>query len=212
MAIPLETARNLQRQDLVALLNGRMDGLSPAQRKVADYVLRNYREVAFMRVAKLAQATGVSAAGIVRFATALGFNGFPDFQQAIQGIIRTELRQGESLVHSIKEGAGEALWERILAQEVENLSALRKHLDLQHFDKAIDMLTHAKAVAIVGFRAAAALAYYFWYNLRKVRPGVRVFLEPGSVTLEEAVLAGREGEAPVCAGGTLTANGLVFGG
>jgi DNA-binding MurR/RpiR family transcriptional regulator len=86
MVLPLQGTLNLQRQDLVALLDGRLDGLSPAQRKVADYVLRNYREVAFMRVAKLAQATGVSAAGIFRFATALGFNGFPEFQQAIQGV------------------------------------------------------------------------------------------------------------------------------
>jgi DNA-binding MurR/RpiR family transcriptional regulator len=193
MVSALQPTLNLQRHDLVVLLSGCLDGLSPAQRQVADYVLRNYREVAFMGVAKMARATGVSPAGIVRFATALGFKGFPDFQRTIQGIIRSELRQGEILTHSIERGAGEGVWERILAQEAENLSTLRAGLDRQQFGKAVHMLAHAKAVAIAGFRGSALLAYYFWYNLRKIRPGVRVFLQPGSVTLEELILAGREG-------------------
>ncbi|MBI4179390.1 MurR/RpiR family transcriptional regulator [bacterium] len=175
------------------MLNSRFDRLSPAQLQVAEYVLRNYRDVGFMGVAELARASGVSPAGIVRFATALGFRGYPEFQRAVQGIIRYELRQGERFANSINGGSHQPLWERILVQEAGNLAALQAGLDRRQFRKAVHKLAHAKVVAIVGFRASATLAHYLWYNLRKARANVREFTNPSSVTLEELALAGREG-------------------
>ena len=58
----------------------------------AEYVLRNYRDVAFMNVAQLAAAAGSSPAADVRFAVSLGFEGYPSFQRALHAIIRSELR------------------------------------------------------------------------------------------------------------------------
>lgn len=146
-----------------------------------------------MSVATLARDAGVSPAGVVRFATALGFQGYPDFQRAIQAIIRSELRQGERFAATITRGSREALWKRVLAQEAENIATLRTSLDGLQFSRAVRMLAAAKAVTIAGFRASATLAHYLWYNLRKVRDQVALLTSPGSVTLEEVTLAGRAG-------------------
>jgi DNA-binding MurR/RpiR family transcriptional regulator len=146
-----------------------------------------------LSVATLAREAGVSPAGVVRFATALGFQGYPDFQRAIQAIIRSELRQGERFAATITRGSRQPLWKQVLAQEAENIATLRTSLDGPQFGWAVRMIAAAKAVTIAGFRASATLAQYFWYNLRKVRDRVALLTSPGSVTLEEVRLAGRAG-------------------
>ena len=109
----------------------------------AEYVLRNYRDVAFMNVAQLAAAAGSSPAANVRFAVSLDLKSYPPFQRALHAIIRFELRQ----------------------------------------------VAAARRVAVVGFRASATLAHYFWYNVRKVKPDVALYTQPGSVTLDDLALS-----------------------
>src|SRR5215813_11774505 len=110
---PIRRRPSLQRQDLVTLLESSRDRLSAAQRRIADYVLRNYREVGFMGVAELARQVGVSPAGVVRFATTLNYRGYSEFQQAMQSIIRGELRQGERFEAAIKNASRRPLWDRV---------------------------------------------------------------------------------------------------
>jgi DNA-binding MurR/RpiR family transcriptional regulator len=176
------------RQNLVTLLRGNIDRLSTSQRQMAEYVLRNYRDVAFMNVAQLATAAGVSPAAVVRFAVSLGFEGYPPFQRALHAIIRSELRQAERFTATLDD-AGSTLSTRILSQELENLAALRAGIDRRALETAIRRVVAARRVAIVGFRAAATLAHYAWYNLRKVKADVALYTQPGSVTLDDLALA-----------------------
>lgn len=154
-------------------------------------MLRNYREVAFMSVAELAAAAGVSPAGVVRFATSVEFAGYPELQRALHAIILSELRQGDRFSAALDEPSGEAVAERILHREVGNLAALRANLDREAFRQAVKRISAAPAVAIVGFRAAATLAQYGWYNLRKVKGNVRLYTAPGSVTIDDLAAADR---------------------
>jgi DNA-binding MurR/RpiR family transcriptional regulator len=173
------------RQDLVDRLERNLDRLSPAPRRVGEFVLRNYREVAFMSVAELAAAAGVSPAGVVRFATSVEFAGYPELQRALHAIILAELRQGDRFTASLDDASGEALAERILRREAGNLAALRANLDRGALRMAVKRISAASGVAIVGFRAAATLAQYAWYNLRKVKGNVRLHTAPGSVTIDD---------------------------
>lgn len=179
------------RQDLVDRLERNLDRLSPAPRRVGEFVLRNYREVAFMSVAELAAAAGVSPAGVVRFATSVEFAGYPELQRALHAIILAELRQGDRFTASLDDASGEALAERILRCEAGNLAALRANLDRGALRMAVKRISAASGVAIVGFRAAATLAQYAWYNLRKVKGNVRLHTAPGSVTIDELAAADR---------------------
>lgn len=184
-------ARAADRRNLVELLGRGSDRFSPTQRRLADYVLRKYHDVAFMGVAELASAAGVSPAAVVRFAASLDFRGYPELQRALQGIVRSELRQGDAFAASLDPGDGEPLSQRIVAQELQNLAALRSNLDRAALRQAIQQVAAAREVAIVGFRASSTLAHYLWYNVRKVKPGVRLYTAPGSVTLDDVALLDR---------------------
>jgi DNA-binding MurR/RpiR family transcriptional regulator len=180
------------RQTLVDLFERRHPGFSPIQRRMAEYVLRNYQDVAFMGVIELARAAGVSPAAVVRFAVALEFRGYPAFQRVLRGIIRRELRQVDRFAASLRIDSGRRLVDRVLAQELSNLERLRANADGTALKEAVRIIAGASGVAVVGFRASSTLANYVWYNLKKVKPQVHLYTSPGSVTLDELILADRK--------------------
>lgn len=180
---------SLDRRALAARLGRGHDRLPPVQRRVAEYVLRHYREVAFMGVAELAAAVRVSPAAVVRFATSMEFAGYPGLQRALHAIVLGELRQADRFTASLDGSSSEALAERVLAQEVANVAALRTRLDRTAFEEAVRLTAAAPAVAVVGFRASSILAQYLWYNLRKVKDRVRLYTAPGSATVDDLALS-----------------------
>jgi DNA-binding MurR/RpiR family transcriptional regulator len=148
-----------------------------------------YQDVAFMSVVELARAAGVSPAAVVRFAVALGFRGYPAFQRTLRGIIRKELRQVDKFTASLRNDSEETLGDRVLTQEMANVERLRATFHSATLRPSVRAIAGASGVAVVGFRAASTLAHYIWYNLRKVKPRVQLFTAPGSVTLDDLILA-----------------------
>jgi DNA-binding MurR/RpiR family transcriptional regulator len=181
-----------ERGRVVEILNRRRRPLSPTQRRVAEYVLRQYQDVAFMSVAELAKAAKVSPAGVVRFATSLNFDGYPEFKRALHDIVRSELRQDERLSATLHGRFPRVLAGRIIEQELRNLAVLKSTFNASHWNQAVRLILAAPAVMILGFRASATLAHYLWYNLRKVKPHVGVHMRSGSVTFEDLQLSDRK--------------------
>ena len=154
---------------LLRRLKDSAETLSKNQRTVARYVLKNYESVAFATVSELAQQSGVSEATIVRFAKALDFSGYPEFQKEVRRLLRADLRG----VDRFKLGAEPAPsqgtpLDAIAAKERENISALYDSFDDRAFARAVRMLRHAPEVMVVGTRSTASLAHHFWFALNKI--------------------------------------------
>jgi DNA-binding MurR/RpiR family transcriptional regulator len=181
-----------ERSRVVALLNRRRRPISPSQRRVAEYVLRQYQDVAFMSVTELARAAKISPASVVRFATSLDFDGYPEFKRALHDIVRSELRQDERLTASLHGRLPRVLAGRVIDQELRNLVTLQSRFNISQWSEAVRLVVKAPAVVVIGFRAAATLAHYLWYNLRKVKPDVTLHTRAGSVTFEDLLLSDRK--------------------
>ena len=69
------------------------DHLSRSYRRVADFILSDYRTAAFMTAAALADAVDVDTTTVVRFAQRLGYPGFPELIEDIQEQVKLELSQ-----------------------------------------------------------------------------------------------------------------------
>jgi DNA-binding MurR/RpiR family transcriptional regulator len=67
------------------------DHLSRSYRRVADYIMSNYYDVAFMTAAQLAYAVGVDTTTVVRFSQRLGYNGYPDLLQDVREQVKAEI-------------------------------------------------------------------------------------------------------------------------
>ena len=151
-------------------------GFSKNQRALARHVLKNYESVAFSTVSQLAAQSGVSEATVVRFAKALDFSGYPEFQKEVRRLLRADLRG----VERFKLGAEPKLENRtpldvITEKERENISTLHGSYDARAFTSAVRLLRRAPEVMIVGTRSTAALAYHMWFALNKIAiPSTRV--------------------------------------
>ena len=78
-------------QNLLSRIEEEYAGLSKGQKRIADYILVHYDKASFMTAAKLGNLVGVSESTVVRFAAELGYDGYPEFQRALQEIIRVRL-------------------------------------------------------------------------------------------------------------------------
>ncbi|MEU1782327.1 MurR/RpiR family transcriptional regulator [Streptomyces abikoensis] len=176
--------------DVRALFGGHR--LSPAQRRIAQYITDHLTEAAFLSITDLAERVGVSQPSVTRFATSLGFNGYPALREALQPIalnavagapeVRAESRRNEL--------------QAAVDAEIANLESLRRVF--ADTDRILDVgreLARSVPLTVLGLRISVSLAEYFAYAARRVHPDVRLVSRGGSVAYD-ALLQSRE------AGGT----------
>ncbi len=77
--------------DLFTHINEYMPKISKGHKKIAQYILLHYDKAAFMTAAKLGETVGVSESTVVRFASEIGFDGYPGLQRALQDAMRNKL-------------------------------------------------------------------------------------------------------------------------
>lgn len=164
--------------------------LSPGQRRIAQYLIENITEAAFLSITDLADRVGVSQPSVTRFASAVGFSGYPALRERLQSIALGTLAGGPA-----EENRGNELQAAVDA-EIDNLENLRR--DFADPSRVIDVgrtLASSTPLTVLGLRISVSLAEYFAYAARRIHPDVRLVTRGGSVAYD-ALLQSRE------AGGT----------
>ena len=77
--------------NLLSLIESGTIHFSKGQKRIAEYVLEHYDKAAFVTAARLGQTVGVSESTVVRFAMELGYDGYPQFQKALQELVKSSL-------------------------------------------------------------------------------------------------------------------------
>lgn len=155
-------------KDIFAVIRSQMPDMTPNQRRLAEYTLRDQQVVAFSTINELADVTGVSPATIVRFAKSLGFEGYHGFQGEIRRVARLNLGGPERFRggHKSKSKRGN-IFSPVTNKELENISALQDYNSESIVSDAVKLLSNASKVVVVGSRSSASLANYFWFALGK---------------------------------------------
>ena len=86
----METTENTT-NELIVRIEEKYARMSKGQRRLADYVRRNYDKAVFLTAARLGETVGVSESTVVRFAIQLGYKGYPGFQRALEELVRNKL-------------------------------------------------------------------------------------------------------------------------
>jgi DNA-binding MurR/RpiR family transcriptional regulator len=137
----------------------RYDHLSRSYRRVADYLLSDYRAAAFMTAAGLADAVGVDTTTVVRFAQRLGYAGFPELIEDIQEQVKSELSRSY-----LVEAEGDSVRARVQRRVVQDHSWLERALACNTPDTIetiLDLLRAAPRIVVMGEAYAAPLAESF---------------------------------------------------
>ncbi len=161
----------MQDHDIIKVITEKQQGMSKGHRAIASYIVDHYDTVAFITASRLGELVGVSESTVVRFACALGYDGYPELQKKLQELIKTRLTnvQRMGLGTDMSE---EDLVRTALRTDITSLRHVKEVLDYDMVAKAADMILEAKQVHILGLRASAPLAQFLWYYLNYIIPNV----------------------------------------
>jgi DNA-binding MurR/RpiR family transcriptional regulator len=179
--------------ELIQLIRGRLDGMSNGHRQVAEFIVDHYDRAAFLTAAKLGHVVGVSESTVIRFATSLGYAGYPELQDVLQDVVQSRLTTVDRLL-----GASEGMDTQddtlttIMQADFENIRLTLRDLDRAAFASAVEMLGAARRVLVVGFRSAGSLALFLGFNLNWILGNVKVAGFTAQDLWEDLVHLGRE--------------------
>ena len=180
-------------QDLLRQMEDGMSSFSKGQKQIATYIIEHYERAAYMTAAKLGQAVQVSESTVVRFAIELGFEGYPEFQRAMQGNIRNRLTSFQR-IEVTNQLIGDAnVLDKVLASDAEKIKKTAECIDHAAFDAAVDRIIGARNIYILGARSSAALASSLNYSLRMVFDNVKMVQSTsGGEVFEQLLNIGKE--------------------
>ena len=164
-------AEKTEGSDLLVRLNKNYKTLSKGQKQLAAYITENYDRAAFITASKMGRIVGVSESTVVRFAYALGYDGYPELQKSLQELIRNKLTSVQRIQLTGDLQPNDVL-RSVLKSDVSNIRATIDAIDNASFNAAINALLEAKKVYIVGLMSAAPLAQFLAYYLGFVMDNV----------------------------------------
>jgi DNA-binding MurR/RpiR family transcriptional regulator len=172
-------------------------GLSKGQRRAADYLYHHYDEAVFLTAGQIAARIGLSTSTVTRLARPLGYQGFPQLQEAFRNLVRAE-RSTVSRLEDATAGrrGGRDVVAEVFASDVENLQRTHKDVDRAALVRAAEAITGARHVYVVGLRSAHGMAVVLHFGLQ-LTLGTSRLLVPGIGDLPEQAAELRPGDVLV---------------
>ena len=155
---------NSMRNDLLEGFLLKKQGFK-SQRRLADYIVTNYDKAAFITAYVLGKTLDVSESTVVRFATELGYEGYPQMQRALRELANARLTTLQRI-----ELTGERLKDRnilraVMESDAEKIRKAIDDIDEDTFNCAVRRIIEAKHIYIIGIRSSSFLAEFWDFTL-----------------------------------------------
>ena len=174
--------------DLLSRMNEKLITMSKGQRKLATFISRNYDRAVFMTAAKMGEEVGVSESTVVRFATLLGYNGYPAFQKAMEAMVQEKLNSIQKIEIAASNMTRQEVLESVLKADAEKIKLTLDTLDRDAFEMAIDTILNARRIYVLGIRSCAPLASFLGFYLNLMFKDVTIVSTNNSSEIFEHML------------------------
>ena len=172
-------------KNLLSLINEQKSGFSKGQRLIAGFITEHYDKAAFMTASKLGSTVGVSESTVVRFATELGYDGYPKMQKAMQEMIRDKLTSVQRIEVTQSRMSGGNVLESVLNKDIEKIRRTLEETSKEDFENAVSAVSRAKTIYIFAVRSSAALASFLGYYYSLIFENVKVISNCGETEVYE---------------------------
>jgi len=136
--------------DLRERIRAARPSLSPAERQVADWVLRQPGTVLSLPVAAIAREAGVSQPTVIRFCRSMGCHGLSDF--------KLRLAQGNVARDTAPARVAPPSGMRVLQNAIDSLTTLQGRFDPHTLDAAVALVDSAHRIDLYGFGSSGVVA------------------------------------------------------
>jgi len=175
-------------EDILTVIQDQTPVFSKGQRRIAAYIMEEYDKAAFMTASKLGKTVGVSESTVVRFATELGYDGYPSMQKAMREMVLNRLTSAQRLEMANDKMDGQDIVTAILQSDADKLRQTAETVNREDFRAAVNAILNGKRIYLLGVRSAAALANFAGYYLNYMFRDVRIITTSGGGEMFEQLV------------------------
>lgn len=159
---------------LLTRIDLNMATFSKGQKRIAKYIEEHYDKAAYMTALKLGDTVGVSESTVVRFASEIGYDGYPELQKAMQEMIKEKLTSIQRIEVTKNRIGDSDVLTSVLNQDIEKIRRTIEEISHEDFDNAISALSKAKNIYVFAVRSTSALASFLGYYLQLIYGNVHI--------------------------------------
>lgn len=179
--------------DFMDMIDAAFSGFSKGQRAIADYIKAHYDKAAFMTASALGATVGVSESTVVRFATEIGFEGYPQLQKTLREVVRSRLTSVQRMEVTNSRLRGGDVLDKVLRMDADSIRRTVEESDRDVFCEAVNRIVNARKIYIMGVRSAAPLAGFMTYYFTHIFDNVRnIEADSDSAIFEQMLRIGPE--------------------
>ena len=156
-------------------INMERSRLSLRQRMVADYILSDYGEAAFLTSAKLAEASKVSEATVIRFSNHMGYARYSEMQKDLRALMRGKLSQMDRFQRSgdlKNQSSTMKTVIRSMRTDIHSIEQTLVSIPEQQIETVVNWISTARRVYVAGTHSEYGIACYFANTLGWIRENV----------------------------------------
>ncbi|MBE6038458.1 MAG: MurR/RpiR family transcriptional regulator [Anaerofustis stercorihominis] len=157
--------------DVIKRIHAVYAKLSKQHKNIADYITGNLEKASYMTINILAEHTSTSVATVLRLTTLLGYEGYPEFRQALKNSSKSALTTLQRIDMPGFEKYGFESIREVLRHDMQNIKDTVDELDADEFDNVIDAIMKAKTVYLMASRTSSFLVEYLAYYLNLLLGG-----------------------------------------
>ena len=161
-----------QEFDIITRMNEKYIKMSKGHKAIAAYISDHYDQAAFMTAAKLGETVGVSESTVVRFAMHLGYEGYPEFQNALAEWVKNKLNSVQKMGAKYGKSTQSEILTSVLSADIEKIQDTIVNLDPAAFEAAVDIILGAQTIYLIGVRSCEPLADFLHFYLNMIRGNV----------------------------------------
>ena len=160
------------KQDVLVRIEEKYASMSKSHKAIAGFIKEHYDQAVFMTAAKLGEELSISESTVVRFASGLGYEGYPEFQKALADWVKNKLSNVQKMDVKYANHSQSEILTSVLEADIEKLQDTIGNLDADAFETAVNVILGAENVYIIGLRSCAPLAEFLQFYLNMIRGNV----------------------------------------
>ena len=180
--------------NILAKIERRMPEFSKGQRSIAAYILSHYDKAVYMTASKLGAAANVSESTVVRFAFEMGFEGYPELQDALKEMIKSKLTAVQRIRVADEQLGGTDILNKVMNADIDKIRRTMEETSRADFEGAVDSIVSAKTIYIIGARSALVLARFMNLYFNIIFENVRLIDTTSSTEMFEQIMRIGEGD------------------
>ncbi|MGL4865096.1 MAG: MurR/RpiR family transcriptional regulator [Cetobacterium sp.] len=170
------------------IINLSTKNLTKGEKKIAEYIISNPKEVSDMSALDLGKVLNTSDASIVRFSKNIGFKGFSDLKTYLKIQINSFKKPQNKILEKWNNFQSENdIVDKIVKSDLKNIESFLSQIDVKKVEKTVKNILSSKKVFVVGMGCSRGVAQFISWHMKRIGVDVELLQESGIGLLESLV-------------------------